>query len=132
MYLNSIQIIGFIGKDPERRQRQENGASYTVFSVATQRSWKDANGAWQNRTEWLRIVAWNALGERAIDSLHSGDHVYVCGQLVSASYERQTGDADNPTVTKRTFWQVRADAIRKMNRADSQSGSAPAADNVPF
>jgi single-stranded DNA-binding protein len=42
MYLTSIQIIGFLGKDPERRQVRGNGAAYTVLSVATQRSWKDA------------------------------------------------------------------------------------------
>jgi single-strand DNA-binding protein len=59
MYLNSIQIIGFIGKDPERRQRQGKAAEYTVFSVATRRSWKDAAGEWQSQTEWHRIIAWN-------------------------------------------------------------------------
>jgi len=42
MYLNSVQIIGFIGKDPERRQARGNGAAFTVPSVATQRSWKNA------------------------------------------------------------------------------------------
>jgi len=39
---NSIQIIEFIGKDPERRQARGNGAAFTVRSVATQRSWKNA------------------------------------------------------------------------------------------
>jgi hypothetical protein len=29
MYLNTIQIIGFVGKDPERRQLQGNDAAYT-------------------------------------------------------------------------------------------------------
>src|SRR6185437_12180873 len=31
MYLNSVQIIGFIGKDPERRQARSNGAAFTVL-----------------------------------------------------------------------------------------------------
>ena len=140
MYLNSIQIIGFIGKDPERRQRQDKGAAYTVFSVATQRSWKNAAGEWQNRTEWHRVVAWNAVGERAADRLHSGDHVYIHGQLVSSTYDRQSGDAENPTVVKRTFWQVRAGAIRKLDRAGNQPGApplaatpaSPDADDIPF
>ena len=51
MYLNTIQIIGFVGKDPKRRQLQGKDAAYTVFSVATQRSWKNAQGEWQKRTE---------------------------------------------------------------------------------
>lgn len=44
MYLNTIQIIGFVGKDPERRQVQGKDAVSTVFSVDTQRSWKNAQG----------------------------------------------------------------------------------------
>lgn len=72
MYLNTIQIIGFVGKDPERRQVQGKDAAYTVFSVATQRSWKNAQGEWQTRTEWHRIVAWNRIGELATARLRSG------------------------------------------------------------
>ncbi len=51
MYLNSVQIIGFIGKDPERRQARSNGAAFTVLSVATQRSWKNADDEWASRTD---------------------------------------------------------------------------------
>jgi len=64
MYLNSVQIIGFIGKDPERRQARSNGAAFTVLSVATQRSWKNADDEWASKTKWHRVVAWNSLGER--------------------------------------------------------------------
>jgi single-strand DNA-binding protein len=111
MYLNSVQLIGFIGKDPERRVRQsaENGteAVYVVFSIATQQSWKNADGEWQKRTEWHRITAWSVLGERAAENLRSGDHVLIRGRFVSATYDRQYGDDDNPVVVKQTFWQVR-------------------------
>jgi len=130
MYLNSIQIIGFIGKDPQRRQRDNNGAEYTVFSVATQRSWKDAAGEWQNRTEWHRIVAWNRVGDQAIARLHSGDHVHIEGQIVSASYDRKVGDGDSATTVKQTYWQVRATAIRKLDRTGFPSGP-PVAGNAP-
>lgn len=58
MYLNTIQIIGFVGKNPEQRQTKGTNAAYTVFSVTTQRSWKNAAGEWQKRTEWHRVVAW--------------------------------------------------------------------------
>jgi single-strand DNA-binding protein len=127
MYLNTIQIIGFVGKDPERRQLQGKDVAYTVFSVATQRSWKNAQGAWQRRTEWHRVIAWSRLGEVATAKLHSGDHVHVQGRLVSSTYDRQYGSGKKPTVVKQTFWQVRAAAIRKLNRAESRPGSAPAA-----
>jgi single-strand DNA-binding protein len=123
MYLNTIQIIGFVGKDPQQRQLQGKAAAYTVFSVATQRSWKDAQGAWQSRTEWHRIVAWSKLGEIATAKLRSGDHVHVEGRLVSSTYDRQYGNGKKPIIVKQTFWQVRASSIHKLNRAEAGPGS---------
>ena len=36
MYLNSVQIIGFVGKDPERRQARSNGAaSWSPIAAAS-------------------------------------------------------------------------------------------------
>lgn len=144
MYLNSVQLIGFIGKDPERRQRQSgqdgNPAAYVVFSVATEQSWKDADDTWQKRTEWHRVTAWNVVGERAAETLRSGDHVLIQGRFVSATYDRQYGDDDNPVIVKQTYWQVRADSIHKLDRAASEAAptaraTAPSAlsdDAVPF
>jgi single-strand DNA-binding protein len=127
MYLNTIQIIGFIGKDPERRRLQGGDAEYTVFSVATQRSWKDAKGEWQKRTDWHRVVAWSRLGKLAIAGLHRGDHVHVQGRLVSSTYDKQVGNGKKPTVVKQTYWQVRAESIRKLSRAEAQPGPASGA-----
>ena len=89
MYLNSVQIIGFVGKDPERRQARSNGAAFTVLSVATQRSWKNADDEWASKTEWHRVIAWNSLGERVAASLRQGDHILVEGTLVSSSYDHE-------------------------------------------
>jgi single-strand DNA-binding protein len=144
MYLNSVQIIGFIGKDPERRQARANDAAFTVLSVATQRSWKNADDEWASKTEWHRVVAWNSLGERVAASLRQGDHVLVEGTLVSSSYEREYGKGKKATTVKHTVWQIRADSIRKLNRGEKEpealaSGSgaatesrAEAAHDAPF
>jgi len=45
-YLNSITIVGFVGADPGQRQAKGNGSKFTVLSVATQRSWKNAEDEW--------------------------------------------------------------------------------------
>src|SRR5690349_9323727 len=90
MYLNHVQLIGFLGKDPEKRQVRGNGANFTVLSVATQQSWKDSNDEWQSKTEWHRVVAFNRLGESIADTLHKGDHVLVDGQLVSKEDRKST------------------------------------------
>ena len=102
-----------------------------MFSVATQQSWKDAAGAWQKRTEWHRVTAWNAIGERAAENLRSGDHVLIRGRFVRATYDKQYGDDDNPVVVKQTFWQVRADSIHKLDRAASTAAPALGATPAP-
>ena len=55
MYLNSVTIVGFVGADPEQRQSRNNGANFTILSVATQRSWKNAQDEWSSKTEWHRV-----------------------------------------------------------------------------
>jgi len=120
MYLNSIQIIGFVGQDPERRQVKGNGASFTVLSIATQRSWKDTQDEWHSKTEWHRVVAWNGLGERLAASVRKGDHVLVEGALVSSTYEREVRKGKKNVTVKQISWSIRADAVRKLNRTEKE------------
>jgi len=83
MYLNHVQLIGFLGKDPEKRQVRGNGDTFTVLSVATQQSWKDANDEWQSKTEWHRVVIFNEnLCRIAEQYLKKGSKVYIEGALL--------------------------------------------------
>ena len=138
MYLNHVQLIGFLGKDPEKRQVRGNGANFAVLSVATQQSWKDSNDEWQSKTEWHRVVAFNRLGESLADALHKGDHVLVDGQLVSSKYERENGKSKKAKASKvDIFWSVRANSIRRLSRAESEAPAQPTApeatpDQPPF
>ncbi len=128
MYLNHVQLIGFLGKDPEKRQVRGNGANFTVLSVATQQSWKDSNDEWQSKTEWHRVVAFNRLGESLAEAFHKGDHVLVDGQLVSSRYERENGKSKKPKAPKADiFWSVRANSVRRLSRAESEAPAQPSA-----
>jgi single stranded DNA-binding protein len=136
--INHVQLIGFLGKDPEKRQVRGNGANFTVLSVATQQSWKDSNDEWQARTEWHRVVAFNRLGESIADALHKGDHVLVDGQLVSSKYERENGKSKKAKAAKfAIFWSVRANSVRRLSRAEAEVPAAPStqeptSDDAPF
>jgi single stranded DNA-binding protein len=138
MYLNHVQLIGFLGKDPEKRQVRGNGANFTVLSVATQQSWKDSNDEWQARTEWHRVVAFNRLGESIADTLHKGDHVLVDGQLVSSKYERENGKSKKAKAAPfAIFWSVRANSVRRLSRAEAESPAPapnpePAPEDAPY
>jgi single-strand DNA-binding protein len=126
MYLNHVQLIGFLGKDPEKRQVRGNGTNFTVLSVATQQSWKDSNDEWQSKTEWHRVVAFNRLGESIAESLHKGDHVLVDGLLVSSKYENENGKSKKAKAAKVTvFWSVRANSVRRLSRAEAEVSTQP-------
>src|SRR5271156_4934146 len=125
MYLNHVQLIGFLGKDPEKRQVRGNDTNFIVLSVATQQSWKDSNDEWQSKTEWHRVVAFNRLGESIAESLHKGDHVLVDGQLVSSKYENDNGKSKKVKAAKvSVFWSVRANSVRRLSRAEAEAPAA--------
>lgn len=133
---NTIQIIGNLGRDPEQREARANGAPFTILSVATRRSWKNAEGSWESRTDWHRVVCFQRAGESAL-ALHKGDQVLVAGSLVSSKYDRQVGSGKQATTLKLTSWQIRANVLRKLNRAAKEpeataSGSQSGSDSAPF
>src|SRR5436309_5158987 len=91
-YLNSITLVGFVGSDPEQRQAKGNGSKFTVLSVATQRSWKNADDEWSSKTEWHRVVVFRPLlAERVATTIKKGAHVLIEGSLVSSTYKQPNG-----------------------------------------
>ena len=75
--LNCVQLIGRLGQDPDV-QYTDTGAARTTFSVATHRTWMDADGQAQTETEWTRCATWGTLAEIAAQFAHEGS-VYVAG-----------------------------------------------------
>jgi single-strand DNA-binding protein len=133
---NSIQMIGNLGRDPEQRKSRANGSPFTLLSIATKRSWKNAEGEWQSKTDWHRVVCFNRLGHTAT-TLRRGDQVFVAGLLASSRYDREIGAANNPETLKLTSWQIRASVVRKLNRTTKESeatasGSSQEATAAPF
>ena len=141
-YLNSITLVGFVGSDPEQRQAKGNGSKFTVLSIATQRSWKNADDEWSSKTEWHRVVVFRPLlAERVAMTIKKGAHVLVEGSLVSSTYEQANGKGKKAKTAKITSWSIRADVVRKLDRGEPEpeapaSGSqtsAPVVDSdAPF
>jgi single stranded DNA-binding protein len=129
-YLNSVTLVGFVGADPEQRQARNNGSKFTVLSVATQRSWKNAEDEWASKTEWHRICIFRPrLAEHVATAVKKGAHVLVEGELVSSTFERPNGKSKKSAPTKITSWSIRADVVRKLDRGEPEpevnaSGSA--------
>jgi len=125
-YLNSITLVGFVGSDPEQRQAKGNGSKFTVLSVATQRSWKNADDEWSSKTDWHRVVVFRPLlAERVATTIKKGAHVLVEGSLVSSTYEQPNGKGKKSKTSKITSWSVRADVVRRLDRGEPEP-DAPA------
>ena len=94
--LNKVTLIGNLGNDPEVRSTT-GGNRVATFSLATSRSWNDASGAKQEKTEWHRCVVWNTKSSQLADIVEKyvkkGDKLYVEGRI---EY-RQWQDKENQT-----------------------------------
>jgi len=113
MYKNRLSLIGFSGKEPERKFTK-NGAAYTVLSLATKTSWKNDRDEWESRTEWHQIIAWSQLGDFAL-TLAKGAHLQVEGELRSREYESKK------TNSKQRVWEIRVSSILKLDRAEKSA-----------
>jgi single-strand DNA-binding protein len=78
--LNNVQIIGNLGGAPEMKYVNNND-HVVNFSVAVNERWKNRNGDPQERTTWLRIVAFDGLGSACAEFLKRGDPAYLEGRL---------------------------------------------------
>ena len=124
-YMNSVTIVGFVGADPEQRQARSNGSKFTVFSVATQRSWKNAEDEWVSKIEWHRVTIFRPrLAESVAAKIKKGAHVLVEGSLVSSTYEQPKTNGKKAKTAKITSWSIRADVVRRLDRDEPESETA--------
>ena len=90
MDLNKVMLIGRLTKNPEVRSTP-TGQSVTSFSVATNRSYKDASGQRQDKAEFHNIVAWGKLAEICGQYLTKGRRAYIEGRLQTRDWTGQDG-----------------------------------------
>lgn len=121
MYKNHIDLIGFIGSDPETRQL-ENGTQLTSLSLATKATWKKESGTYDSRTDWHRIVVWGKLASFA-STLSKGAHIEVEGQLRHRTYQQQVQAGEKIVALDVNVAEIHASAIRKLDRNGSSTNS---------
>ena len=90
-YLNKVQLIGNLGKDPEIRVSPQTGKKAVSFSLATSRRYRDNNGEQKEDTQWHNIVGWGKIAD-VVEQLgiHKGTSLYVEGRLTNRSWTDQT------------------------------------------
>jgi single-strand DNA-binding protein len=92
--LNKVMLIGNLGNDPEVRSTS-GGNRVATFSLATSRSWNDAAGSKQEKTEWHRCVVWNTKSSQLADIVEryvkKGDKIYVEGRIEYRQWQDKEG-----------------------------------------
>lgn len=93
---NKVQLIGRLGQDPEIRTL-EGGKKVAHFNVATNESYRNAEGTKIDETTWHSIVAWNGLAELSSKFLSKGREVCIEGRISYRSYTDKNGVQRNVT-----------------------------------
>lgn len=114
---NSVQLIGFLGKDIELKSTA-TGISVGTVSIATSDSYKNANGEWIEDTQWHNLVIWGKVAENMVRNLGKGSRVGILGKLMHRSYDDAKG-------IRRYVTEVRVSQYTPMGKLE-KSQSVPA------
>ena len=88
---NRAIIMGNVARDPEIRYTASQKA-VASFSVAVNRSWKDANGELREEVAFIPVVVWGKAAENCERYLRKGSGVLVDGRINTRNYESKTGE----------------------------------------
>lgn len=87
MYLNKVQLYGNLTRDPELKALP-SGQNVVNFGVATNRTYKDKNGAKQEQTEFHNVVAFGRTAEVIAQYMKKGRPIFVEGRIQTRSWEK--------------------------------------------
>ena len=87
---NRAIIAGNLTRDPEVRYTV-NKRAYARFTVAVNNRYKDANGEYQDSTDYISVVAWGATAETCGKYLKKGSPVLIEGRIRTGSYDAKDG-----------------------------------------
>ena len=89
--VNKVTLLGNVGKDPEIRSTA-GGTMVANLTLATSDNQKDAQGNWQEKTEWHNLVAFKRTAEIVRDYVKKGSKLYIEGKLTNRSWDdKETG-----------------------------------------
>lgn len=86
MYLNKVQLYGNLTRDPEIKALP-SGQNVVNFSIATNRVYKDKDGAKKEQTEFHNVVAFGRTADVIGQYMKKGKAIYVEGRIQTRSWE---------------------------------------------
>jgi len=113
--VNKVTLLGNVGKDPEIRSTP-GGTMVANFTLATSDNQKDAQGAWQERTEWHNLVAFKRTAEIVRDYVKKGAKLYIEGKITNRSWD------DKESGQKRYKTEILVNDLVLLSGRDDASG----------
>lgn len=108
MSLNKVLLIGNVGREPEIRYVDSNMAVARLSLATSERAYTLKNGTQvPERTEWHRIVAWREAAQFIEKYVHTGDKLFVEGQLRTNTYTDKNG-------IQRSITEVLAEKVERL------------------
>ena len=90
--MNKVMLIGNVGKEPEVKYVDAGVCVASVRLATTERGYTLQNGTEvPDRTEWHNVVLWRKLAEVVEKYVHTGDKLFIEGQIHTRSYDDQNG-----------------------------------------
>jgi single-strand DNA-binding protein len=117
--VNKVTLLGNVGKDPEIRSTP-SGVMVANLTLATSDNQKDAQGAWQERTEWHNLVAFKRTAEIVRDYVKKGSKLYIEGKITNRSWD------DKESGQKRYKTEILVNELVLLSSRDEASGGASA------
>jgi len=118
---NKIILIGRLGQNAEAKTAQNN-KEYVILNIATQESWKNDKGDYENRIEWHRVYAWRNLSKFA-KTLQKGQLITLEGTL----RYREVEDEIEGTTFKHRIAEILAISMKRLSKIETADDPADGA-----
>lgn len=107
--MNKVMLIGNVGKEPDVRYVDAGVCVASIRLATTERGYTLQNGTEvPERTEWHNIVLWRKLAEIVEKYVHTGDKLFIEGQIHTRTYDDQNG-------TRRTVTEIWAESLEMLS-----------------
>lgn len=123
MYINKVILYGNLTRDPELKSLP-SGMQVCEMGIATNRTWKDKNGAKQDSTDYHNVVLFGRSAELVKQYLKKGNGVYIEGRIQTRSWDAQDG-------TKKYRTEIVADSFQFGPKSVGATGGNPSASSAP-
>lgn len=132
--LNRVSLIGNVTAQPEIKETP-SGQKVASFSLATNRSYKDANGEKQDQAEYHNIVVWGKLADITEQYITKGKKLYIEGRIQTRSWDSDSGKRYKTEIVGESLLMLsggEAPTAPKSTKASPEMADEIFIDDIPF